>query len=105
MFFELKLHYFTRFSKLNFTSLKLQENCLQVHFFLESGNSKTGIVPGKKGQLAGMSGRFDNFAYKVLGFQTGLLNMPIHLKTTLPLWKTYGKSSTGGVCASNGITH
>ena len=33
--------------------------------------------------------------FKGCGFQMELFNMPIHLKITLPLWKTSSKSSTG----------
>ena len=32
-----------------------------------------------------------------------LLNMSIHLKITLPLWKSWGKSSTGGLWISNEV--
>ena len=53
-----------------------------------------------------LSGRFNrHVAQRGCEFQVESLNMPIHKKITLPLWKTCRKFSTGGVLISNGIAH
>ena len=51
-------------------------------------------------------GRFNqNVAQRVCDYQIEWLNMIIHLKTTLPLWKTCVKSYTWAVWISNGEAH
>ena len=42
---------------------------------------------------------------RVCDFQIELLNMQIHLKITLPLWKPYGKPFHGGRWIFNEIAH
>ena len=41
-----------------------------------------------------------NISQKAVNFKLTFLNLPIHLKITIPKWKTCGKSSTGGAWIS-----